>query len=205
MLSSKLLSAVFPAAILLLFSGCGNQPKHPNQINAFDGTSFDSLTVAHAALASLRSPVATTRPQYIATFNQAAEAYQTAYSAYALYRASQSDQSALTLAISNLTVSVVSLENTLQQDMKPSAANVRRVQADAVRFRAQLGSRITISDILTELETAAAIASTIPATEPYSSMAAIVIKMAQDGLAAYTASSGKPIDLTTIQPISLIQ
>jgi hypothetical protein len=64
---------------------------------------------------------------------------------------------------------------------------------------------MTVSDILTELETAASIAATIPATQPYSGLAAIVIQAAQDALATFTANVGQPIDLTTIQPIAPIQ
>ncbi len=206
MLSFKLVSAAGLAAVLFVCSGCGgSQPKHPNQIDPFDGASYDSLTVAHAALISLRSAVSAGRPQYIGPFNDAAQSYATAYSAYALYRVARTDQPALTLAIANLTVSIVSLENALQSDLKPAPANVQRVHASAARLRAQLSNRITLSEILTELEMASAIASTIPVTEPYSSLAAIVIKMAQDALTAFAASAGQPIDLATIQPIGLIQ
>jgi hypothetical protein len=43
---------------LLIVGGCGNQPPHPNQINAFDGSSYDTLVTVHAALGSLRPTVA---------------------------------------------------------------------------------------------------------------------------------------------------
>jgi hypothetical protein len=52
---NKLKLAVFllPLLAFLLASGCGSQPPHPNQLNAFDGATYDSLTVAHGALSSL--------------------------------------------------------------------------------------------------------------------------------------------------------
>ena len=44
-------AAFIPAMVALTISttGCNTQPNHPNQINAFDGASYDELTVAHAA------------------------------------------------------------------------------------------------------------------------------------------------------------
>jgi len=167
---------------------------------------YDSYqTHPHAALASLRSSVYTTHRQYISLFNQAAESYSTAFYAYGAYRTAQNNQPALTLALANLTVSIVSLENTFQAEMKAPPAEVQRVRTRAAQIRSRVQSRITVSDILTELEIAASIASTIPATQPYSTLAAIVIKMTQDSLAAFTANSGQSIDLSTLQPIFPIQ
>jgi hypothetical protein len=205
MLLVKLTLAAIFVAVLIFCTGCNNQPKHPNQINVFDGASYDSLTAAHAALASLRSSISTTHQQYIAPFNQAAESYSTAFAAYGVYRTIQADQTPLTLAIANLTVSIVSLENTFQNDMNASPAEVQRVRVQATQIRSRVRSQITVSDILTELEIAASIASTIPATQPYSGLAALVIKMTQQSLAALSASSGQAIDLSTIQPLPPIQ
>jgi hypothetical protein len=205
MSSIKLLLAAPVVAILMYSTGCNGPSKHPNQINTFDGASYDSLTAAHAALASLRPSVSTIDRQYIVPFNEAAQSYATAFAAYSVFRTSQNDQQSLTLAIANLTVSIVSLESTFQGGMKASSAEVQRVRTTAAQVRSRMQNRITVSDVLTELEIAASIASTIPATQPYSTLAAIVIKMTQDALAAISTNSGQPIDLTTIQPITPIQ
>lgn len=204
MLKLKLILAALFVAILIFCTGCNNQPTHPNQINAFDGASYDSLTVAHAALTSLRVSVSTTQQQYTSPFNQAAETYATAYTAYVAYRTAQTNQPALALAIADLTTSMTALENVFQTDMKAAPADVARARTAAVQFRATFGTRITVSEILTELEIAASVAATIPATQPYSTLAEIVIKMAQDSLAAFGANSGQAIDLSTIQPIAFI-
>jgi hypothetical protein len=205
MLPFKFIFAATFVAVLTFCTGCNNQPTHPNQINAFDGASYDSLTVAHAALVSLRSSVSTTQQQYTVPFNEAAQTYTTAYNGYATYRTAQTNEAALVLALSNLTTSITSLESTFQTGMNAAPADIARARQSGLRFRATLGKRITVSDILTELEIAASVASTIPGTQPYSTLAAIVIKMAQDGLAAFSASSGQLIDLSTIQPVALIQ
>ena len=205
MIPIKLILAAPVVAILTFGTGCNGPSKHPNQINTFDGASYDSLTAAHAALASLRPSVSTTGGQYVAPFNAAAQSYATAFAAYSVYRTSQNNQQSLTLAIASLTVSIVSLENTFQGGMKASPAEVQRVRTTAAQIRSKIQNRITVSDILTELEIAASVASTIPGTQPYSTLAVIVIKMTQDALAAISASSGQAIDLTTIQPLAPIQ
>jgi hypothetical protein len=188
----------------ILTVACNTQPTHSNQINAFDGASYNSLTVAHAALASLRIQVSTDR-QYISVFNEAVAAYSTAFYAYSLYRADQSNQAEVSVDIANLTVSVVSLENAFQPAMHVSPQVVLNVRAKAARMRATATPRISISDILTELEIAASIAATVPATQPYSGLAAIIINATRQALAAQSSASGQPIDLSTIQPILPIQ
>ncbi len=205
MLSPKITLTAILVAVLTLCTSCGNQPAHPNQINTFDGASYDSLTVAHAALASLRSPVSTTQRRYITPFNQAAGTYATAYAAYVAYRGAQTNQAGLTLAISDLAASIASLEGFFQTDMRAAPADIARVQSRAAHFRSTVGRHITLSDILTELEIGASIAATIPLTQPYSTMAEIVIKMAQDSLNAFGASSGQLIKLSAILPVASIQ
>ncbi len=204
MLTFKLAATALLGVALTLSTGCSPQPKHPNQINAFDGASYDSLTLAHAALSSLRLTVSTTYPQYTPAFNQAAASYGTAYNAYALFRTASTNQSEAALAISNLTVSIVSLENTLQAGIHVNPQTVIRVRGRAARLRAAAAPRISISDILTELEIAASIASTVPGTQPYAALAEIVIKTTQAALAASNASAGRLIDLSTIQPVASI-
>jgi hypothetical protein len=205
---SKFKIAVFSFFVLTLAIGtvaCNTQPSHPNQINTFDGASYDSFTVAHAALASFRLQVATTDKQYISVFNEAAAAYATGFNAYSLYRTTQGNQAAVSVAISNLTFSIVSLENAIQAALHVSPQAVLNVRAKAAKLRASASPRISISDILTELEIAAAIARTLPGTQSYAGLAAIVISAAQQALAAQSSASGQAIDLSTIQPIALIQ
>jgi hypothetical protein len=184
---------------------CNTQPNHPNQINTFDGASYDSLTVAQAALASFRVHVSTTDKQYASVFNEAAAAYATVFNAYSLYRTTQGNQAAVAVGIANLTVSIVSFENAIQAALHVSPQAVLKVRARATRIRAAASGRISISDILTELEIAAAIAQTVAGTEPYAGLAAIVINAAQQALIAQNSASGQAIDLSTIQPIALIQ
>jgi hypothetical protein len=205
---SKFKIAVFSFFVLTLAIGtvaCNTQPSHPNQINTFDGASYDSFTVAHAALASFRLQVSTTDKQYISVFNEAAAAYATGFNAYSLYRTTQANQAAVSVAISNLTFSIVSLENAIQAALHVSPQAVLNVRGKAAKLRASASPRISISDILTELEIAAAIARTLPGTQSYAGLAAIVISAAQQALAAQTSASGQAIDLSTIQPIALIQ
>ncbi len=192
------------AAITLSTTACNLQPNHPNQLNAFDGASYDSMTVAHAALLSFRVQVSGSDKQYVAVFNVAAAAYSTAFDAYSLYRSNQSNQPAVSVGLSNLAVSIVSLENAFQAGLHVSPETVLKIRTRAGRMRAAASPRISISDILTELEIAASIAETVPGTQPYSTLAAIVIRATQQALAAQTSGSGQAIDLSTIQPVPAI-
>jgi hypothetical protein len=188
--------------VCVLTIGCGTQPNHPNQLNTFDGATYDTLTVAHGALGSLRAQISASYPKYVPQFNQAASAYEVAFQAYSLYRTDQSNQSQLSLAIANLTVSVIGLESTFQSDMNASPAALANVQSRAKKMRA--AARVSISDILTELEIAAAVARTIPPAAPYAILAELVIGATSQAVAAESAASGHAIDLTTIAPIAAI-
>ena len=202
-LFKSFLIGLFGASAIFL-AGCTPQPTHPNQINTFDGATFDSLTVAHAALVSLRGTVSSQYPQYTGVFNQAAASYAVAYNGYGTYRATTANQAAVALAISNLTVSIVALENSIQSDMHVPPSTVSHVRGRAFRLRAAAQPRITISDVLTELEIAATVAAAVPGTQPYSTLAAVVIRTTQQAVAALSASSGHPIDLSTITPVAAI-
>jgi len=190
---------------MLLATGCGSQTPHPNQFNAFDGAAYDSLTLAHGALTSLRAQVSVSYPKYSPVFDEAAASYTAAYSAYALYRTNPADSTALTVAIANLTVSVVALENSFQADMQAPPATVAEVRRHA-RTLLEKASRqhVSVSDILTELEIAAAIARAVPAAQAYAGIASMVIEATSEALSAEALQSGQPIDLTTIQPVPAI-
>lgn len=192
-------------AITLFTTGCNQPSKHPNQINDFDGATYDSLTVAHGALTSLRAQVSVNYKQYAPQFNEAAAAYSTAFTVYSQFRTGIDNQASAAAAVSALTVSIVSLETSIQNAMHTPAAAAKnaRNKANAMRSRAAARS-ISISDVLTELEIAAAVAQAVPSASPYASLASMVIDATSQALAAYTAAVGQLIDLTTIQPIPAI-
>ena len=202
MLQIKFFSLLVLAIALSMATGCNPQTKHPNQINTFDGASYDSLTLAHAALASLRTSVSTTYPQYKTVFNEAATSYTTAFEAYSVFRTIPADQSSAALAISSLTASLVYLENSLQTDLQVPPATVQHVRSRAIQVRSTIGTKITISDILSELEIAASIAATVPATQPYAVLAELIIHATEQAIAAAESNSGQPIDLNLIAPIA---
>ncbi len=195
------------AAAFLTMTGCKTQPDHPNQVNTFDGGTYDTLTLAHGALESLRVQVQGTYPQYAATFNQAAAAYSTAFDAYSLYRsaATATSQAQVSVEIGNLAVSLVVLENAFEADLHVSTATDAAIRAKAGRIRAAAGTDVSVADILTELEIAAAIAESIPQAKPYAALAAMVIAATNEALSSEAAQAGQPIDLSTIQPLATIQ
>jgi len=199
----KWAAVVLPVMSVMFASGCGSQPTHPNQINAFDGDTFDTLLLAHGALTSLESNVTTSYPKYVPIFNQAAAAYGLAYTTYASFRTSPATQAQVTVTMDNLTVAIVALEDAFETDMQASTASIAEIRARAKHVRSSAG--ISISDLLTELEIAAAIANTIPQTGPYAKLAQIVIQTTIAALAAESAAVGQPIDLTLIQLIPAIQ
>lgn len=200
----KLTALALAAAVILITTGCSSEPNHPNQLNTFDGASYDSLTLAHGALLSLRVQVSVNYPKYIPVFNEAAASYATALDAYTVYRAN-GNAAAVSVALNNLAVSIVALEDSFQADLHVSPNTVLKLRGRAAKLRAAAGPQITVSEILTDLELAATIAEAIPATQPYSALAAMIIQATQQALAAQTAASGQPIDLSTIQAIAAIQ
>ena len=200
----KLTALALAAVAVSLTTGCNIQPNHPNQLNTFDGASYDSLTLAHGALLAMRTQVSTSYLSYIPVFNEAAASYTTALDAYTLYRVN-GDSAAVTVALNNLAISIVALEDTFQADLHVAPATVLKLRGRAAKLRAAAGSQITVSDILTALELAATVAEAVPATQPYSALAAMIIQATQQALAAQSAASGQPIDLSTIQAIPAIQ
>ncbi len=203
--SAALSLAIFAA--VLTSTGCNSQPNHPNQINTFDGASYDSLTLAHGALTSLRASLPGAFAQYSATFNQAAATYSTALAAYTVYRtaANASNQAQVTVAVRNLTLSIVVLENAFETAMHVSSGSAAAIRDKAAHIRALAGPHVSVADILTELEIAASIADMVPAAQPYAALAAIVIAATDQALNDENAAAGQPIDLSTIQPIASIK
>jgi hypothetical protein len=195
-------ATVVSAGLMLLATGCNPPAKHPNQINSFDGSTYDSLTLAHAALTSLRSSISATDAREMVAFNQAAATYSVAFEAYLAFRSAPSNQTVAALALSDLTVEIIALENAFETDMHASRALVLDTRDKATRFRARaVSSKISISDILSELEIAASVAAAIPGTQPYATIAAVVIKATQQAVLALSSASGQPIDLATLTPV----
>jgi hypothetical protein len=204
--SFKWAAVALPVLGILFAGGCSTQTSHPNQINAFDGATYDGLLLAHGALTSLGANVTISYPKYAAIFNQAGASYNAAFTAYSAFRIQPASQAEVAVMIGNLTVAIVALENVFQSDMQASPANVASVRAHAKRVRASAKQAgVTVSDILTELEIAAAIARTIPQAGPYAALAEVVIESTSAALAAEIAATGQPIDLSLIQPIPAIQ
>lgn len=195
------------AAATLISTGCNTQPAYPNQLNTFDASSYDTLTLTHGALTSLRAQVATTYVKYVPEFNQAAAAYATALNSYTLYRsaATSAGQADVTAAISNLTLSIVTLEDAFEADLNVPASTAVAIRTEAQRIRKAAGPNTTVADVLTALEVAAAIAEAIPGAQPDASLAAMVVAATDAALDAEDAAAGQPIDLTTIQNILPIQ
>ena len=199
-------AVALPILGILFASGCGNQPGHPNQINAYDGGTYDTLLLAHGALTSLESTVAASDPKYVPIFNQAAAAYSLSYAAYAAFRTSPTNQADVAVTVNNLTVAIVALENAFQTDMHASATSVLKIRAHANRLRSSAGQAgITVSDLLTELEIAAAVANTIPQSGPYAKLAQLVIQTTSAALATESAAVGQAIDLALIQPVPSLE
>jgi hypothetical protein len=204
--SFKWAAVALPVFGFLFASGCGTQTSHPNQINAFDGATYDSLLLAHGALTSIKANVTASYPKYAPIFNQAAASYNAAYTAYSDFRVQPASQAEVAVMIGNLTVAIVALENVFQFDMQASPASVANVRAHAKRLRASAKQAgVTISDILTELEIAAAVAHTISQAGPYAALAEMVIESTSAAMTAEIAATGQPIDLSLIQPIAPIQ
>jgi hypothetical protein len=207
-MSNKLKAAACALSVLFLLglaTGCGVQ-TYPNQINAFDGASYDSLTLAHGALTSLRSQIAVNYPKYDAVFNEAAAAYNVALTGYSEYRITQANQADVAAETTDLTAAIINLETAFQTDMQVSPAYVLKLRKKAEGIRRFVKRRgVSVTDILDELEIAAAIARAVPAAAPYAAVAQMVISSTDDALSAEEASAGEPIDLTTIQAITPIQ
>lgn len=203
--ASALVSCVLVAC--LGFTGCGANAPYTNQLNAFDGDAYSSLTVAHAALLSMRSQVVASYSKYTDEFNLAAASYNTALTAYTTFRqAPEANQTQVAAAIANLTVSVVALENAIQADLHVSQAQINQVRAKAAKIRAHAASpsAVNLSDILTALEIAASVAQAVPVTAPYAALASLVIQATSQAVGALQAQSGKTIDLSLISPVPAI-
>lgn len=203
--ASALVSCILVAC--LGFTGCGSNAPYTNQLNAFDGDAYSSLTVAHAALLTMRAQVVASYSKYTDEFNLAATSYNTALTAYTTFRqAPEANQAQVAAAIANLTVSVVALENAIQADLHVSQAQINKVRAKAAKIRAHAASanNLNLANILTALQIAASVAAVIPGASPYAALAEVVISATSQAVAALQAQSGKTIDLSLISAVPAI-
>jgi hypothetical protein len=197
------------ALACVFVAGC---PKatHPNQINEFDGKTYDSLMLSHEALATLRDEIQIRRPDHAESFNTAAVAYRDAYDSYASYRGAPGQHASQVAAlVSGLAVAIAALENELTDELP-----VPRAKEHAIRVRAAERRRIatrsasfsvSIIDILTELQTGAELAKAVPQTGPYAGLAVILIQAAKVAITAAQANAARPIELALIYPIAPIR
>jgi outer membrane murein-binding lipoprotein Lpp len=203
MMTKLALPAVALAFVLL--TGC-NSKTHPNQINSFDGGTYDTMTAAHSALLTLRAQIATSYPKYTADFNLAAQSYNTALAAYSAFRsAPTADTVALAAEINSVSVSIVALENAIQADLKVPPAKVAAIRAKALHARkaaARATNNVSLQDIMVALELAAQVAEAVPGTQPWSGLAAVLIQVSNQAITTLQAQSGQPIDLATISAIA---
>lgn len=105
----------FALLVILAVSITGCQHKgvlaHPNQINAFDGAAYDTLTVAQASLNQAKA-LAPRYPQFKTQLNQAIQSYDAALAAYKAYHAQGSgDTEALNQQLANLSGQIATLLN----------------------------------------------------------------------------------------------
>ena len=207
MMLSKLKWATAAACLLLATlttTGCHVQSTHPNQVNTFDGAAYDTMTLAHGALTSLRVSIATDFPRYAPEFNKAVEAYNATVVVYSAYRISADNQLPLSAALGNLAVGITSLESTLVSDLHVDAKHSAQVRKAAQKIRARASMHITVADVLTELEIAASLAAVVPSTEEYATLAKVIVDATGAALSAEQAVDGKPIQLDTIAAIAPI-
>lgn len=204
MISPKLKSATAAASLLLvafMTTACHVQPQHPNQQNTFDGAAFDTLTLSHGALLSLRASISADFPAYTPEFNTAAEAYNAALAIYSAYRNRAEAETSVSSAFGQLTVEFVGLEGRLIADLPIDGKHAAAVRRTAQKIRAHANANITIADIFTELEIAAALASGVPSGVEYAELAKAVVIATEAALAAEQASAEKPISLNSIAAI----
>lgn len=205
---SKLNLTTAAASLLLavfMTTGCHMQSSHPNQINSFDGAAYDTMLLAHSALATLRTSISTDFPQYAREFNQAADTYNAAVVIYSAYRSSSEVEPSVSAALGNLAVSITTLEGALVSDLQIDAQRSAQVRKAAGRIRARVNAHITIADVLAELEIAASLAAVMPATEEYATLAKVIIDATGAALVAEQAAADKPIQLDAIAAITPIQ
>ena len=183
---------------ILCTAGCHNQPVHPDQINVFDGATYDSLTLAHGVLTSLRASIPQNYPRYQPAFNDSVKAYNDALAAYALYRDTRND-GGVASSLQDLTLSVVLLETALQSELHIAPSHTAALRQAALHIRTRAArANVNVSDILAALQIASAIAQTVPAAAPYYPLARTIIDATTFALNTEEAEAGKPIDLLTI-------
>ncbi len=202
--SFRLAAGVLALAAFSLTTGCTPPAPHPDQLNSFDGAAYDSLTLAHGALTSLRQSISSEYPTYSHAFNDAAAAYNQTINTYGTYRITR-EELGIDSDLRSLTVALVTLETSLASEFHTTSKQSATVRASARQIRAQATkAHVQVSDILTELEIAMALAQAVPSTNEYARLAQVVVNATSSALAAQGNTAGKPINLQNIPAIQLI-
>jgi hypothetical protein len=199
------LAVSIPAMALLL--GCPSE-QHPNQIDAFDGKTYDTLLIAHEALGALRPTVVSHTGDFAASYNASVSAYSDAFDVYSRYRQSpMSGQQPLVLLISSLASSVAALEDKLTRPLPVPAPQRQRITAQyrvAGTADVQQISAATWGSILDALTLAAEISATVPQSSEYGKLAEQIIAATRFATTAAQQNRGEPIDLARITPLEPI-
>lgn len=107
----KFLIAILVGASLL--SGCATKgaKSHPNAINAFDSTAYDTLVTAQAAIEAAKADIGA-HPEAKDVLNKAIATYNSAEAAYSIYHSlgDPSQQVELQKQLSDLIASVGGVE-----------------------------------------------------------------------------------------------
>lgn len=191
-------------------TGCGQPNVHANAINAFDGTTYDTLTATGAVLGPLKTQVQTSYPKYAMVFNDAASAYNTSVQLYGMFRTNPNTETQAKVSSEMLIVTqaIVALESQIQADLHPAPADVAAARAHVehakAKYSAKAKANVSLVDILTELELAATVAQAIPGASPYAALAQIVIEATKTAVNAVEASNGTRIDVGKLPVLVLL-
>jgi hypothetical protein len=109
----KLFPLALLLAVILIVAGCGanSAVTHPGQLNAFDGTAYDTLIAVQASIQQAKA-LEPQFPQYKSALDDAIAAYNSAIAAYKLYHtqaAGAPATAALQIQITTLVNSVAAL------------------------------------------------------------------------------------------------
>lgn len=204
---TKPILSVLTAALML--TSC--QPStHPNQINEFDGKTYDTLLLTHTALAELREAVRIEHRQFVPAFNSTTHAYNAAYDAYALYRLDpQSGALKVSTLLRDLASNVKLLERALTTPLPVPPVKQEEIRQKArVRKGSMATSRpsyeMSLVDVLTELQVGATIAQNVPVVSPYATIALMIINATKSAVQTSQSHSKKLIDIALLTPIAPI-
>src|SRR4051812_13735191 len=203
---TRFIGTVMVLPAVLFMAGCPASGIHPNQLDEFDGKTFDTLFLAHEALTSIRTGIVTRAPQFAPQFDAALHAYLIALEAYTEYRAAPVEDS-ITLvnhSVSDLSISISELERQFTDVLpvpEPKQIEIRMRMSSKTRSRSiQPRYMLSFADILGALEVAAQIAAQVPQSSAGGNIALLIIHAAQEAEASAQAHASVKIDLNLLMP-----